>query len=100
MTDETPTTEPTPIRRRRTPRRRAATRTRRTESPGGIVAQLRSQLNGRVEECPCCHQPTGNKSQMAKDIGISVMTLGKFLKGQEVRSSTVDAVYVYLNKSE
>ena len=94
------TTEPTPIRktRRRKPIRR--TRTTRTESPGGIVAQLRSQLAESVTECPCCHQPTGNKSQMAKDIGISVMTLGKFLKGQEVRSSTVDAVYMYLQKTK
>ena len=98
-------TEPTPIRRRgprkgtrkatkRSPRRRA------TESPNGLVGTLRAQLAESVKECPTCHQTTGNKSLMAREMGVSIMTLNKFLDGGEVRSSTVDAVYAYLNKSK
>ena len=104
MTD-TEVTEPTPIRRRgprkgprkavkRSPRRRA------TVSPDGLVGGLRAQLAEQVKECPTCHQTTGNKSLMAREMGVSIMTLNKFLDGGEVRSSTVDAVYAYLNKSK
>lgn len=92
MTLETP---PTPIRRRRG---RTTARRPRNESPGGIVSQLRSQLAEQVKPCPMCGSAGGNKTQMARDMNMSVMSLNKFLKGGRVSSDTVDAVYTYLNR--
>jgi hypothetical protein len=105
LDNETPTTteptetEPTPINPRRRGPRRGPRKPRQVQVKGGITAGLRSQLAEQVKACPCCGSTTGNKTQMAAQMGLSVMSLNKFLKGGEVRSSTIDAIYNYLNKS-
>ena len=81
----------------RTPRTRTATVTR-IEQPGGIVATLRTQLLEQVRPCPTCGNPAGNKAKIARDIGLSTMSLSKFLKGGRVNSDTVDAIHSYLNQ--
>ena len=98
MTDQTPTTEaePTPLRpaRTRAPRRRTASR----GSSTGFTATLRSQLAEQVKPCPHCGSPGGNKSLMAREIGVSDMTLNKFLKGGRANSDTIDGIVTYLDK--
>lgn len=97
MTDQD---TPTPIRQ---PSRRSASRRRpsRTASDGGITGQLRAQLAEKASQthtCPTCGNQSNSKAQIARDVGISVMSLNKFLKGGRVNSDTVDAVHAYLNR--
>ena len=92
------TDTPTPI-RRRGPRRRTSSR-KAASNPGGITGNLRSQLAEQVKPCPHCGSPGGNKTRMAQEIGISVMSLNKFLKGGRVNSDTIDAVHAYVNKPQ
>lgn len=96
MTDTDTTTEPTPIRRRRKPRSRKPST--RNSAAGGITATLRAQLAEQVKPCPTCGSQGGNKSQMAREIGISIMSLNKFLRGGRVNSDTLDAVHAYVSK--
>jgi len=102
MTDQVPT-EPTPIRRRRRrtagSRKPSTRRPRASSTPNGYTATLRAALSEQVKPCHACGHVGGNKTQMAQQIGVSVMSLNKFLKGGRVNSDTVDAVHAYLNKS-
>lgn len=95
MTNGEPT--PLPVRRRRKPTTRRRT-TRRPAARGGITATLRSQLAEHVKPCPTCGSAGGNKSAMSREMGISIMSLNKFLKGGRVNSDTIDAVHTFLNK--
>jgi len=75
------------------------TRTRRTHAShgaGGIVAQLRAQLTENVKACPTCGATQGQKAKMARDLGVTPMTLNKFLKGGRTSSDMIDKVYTYL----
>lgn len=58
--------------------------------------ELRTRLAEQVKACPTCGNPTGNKSQLARDVGLSTMSLNKFLNGGRVNSDTVDKVHAYL----
>ena len=101
MTDETK-----PKRGRGRPRGSGDKRPRRRRkaapvpTSGSVAAsytdELRARLAEMVKPCSCCGAITGNKSQLARDVGLSTMSLNKFLAGGRVNSDTVDKVHAYL----
>lgn len=70
------------------------------EQPGGLIAQTRAALADRMGACTCncCDHKPVNRSAIAKEIGLSSMTVRKYLEGGSVSAGALDRIHAYLNK--
>lgn len=71
-------------------------RTVLAEMPDGLMAQSRKRLAELFTECPTCHQSRGNRTETAAAIGISQMTMRKFLNGGSVSGEALERIYSHL----
>lgn len=80
---------------------RARGRTTLDEQPGGLTASLRAAVASEMKPCPHCGAEPRNKGKIAEAIGVSQMTLRKFVNGDgSVSSGALDRIYSYVNREK
>lgn len=80
----------TEARKRGRPRRDA------TQSVGGIVEQVRNDLNGMVGTCETCHRPLNSIGPLATEAGVNPVILANFMKGRKgVSMDTLDTLWKF-----
>lgn len=68
--------------------------------PGGLTASLREAVASQMQPCPHCGAEPRNKGRIAQEIGISQMTLRKFVRDGQVSGPALDRIYAYVNKGK
>lgn len=62
--------------------------------------ELRDKVRDNLTSCPTCGRPLLSRQKAAAQIGVTLPTLNSFLKGESVRSETIDKLMRWLEASK
>lgn len=78
-------------------RKRGRPRRDATASTGGIVEQLRNDLNAFVGVCETCHRPLNAVGPLATRAGVNPVILANFMKGRKgVSMDTLNILWKFV----